>query len=505
MTYSNLEILKVLIVDDESAICETLKSYLENIGIHGTKIVDSGEKALIEMDKEEYNYVFLDLMMDGISGIETLKKIHRGHQLISVIIMTGYPSIDVVIDAMHNGAADFLVKPFRFQDIKIILEKIQKYRHLQIKNWLLNQELEGKKKVEELNIQLERKIRLQTILYNIMDSLSQINSSEEIYLYLVKKAIEFCNAEKACFMIFDKKDSSLIVLAQHGLDGIASWIKTELIEDSLNKITLDKDFVYSNFAEFMDNNITLDIVNRFNGLITIPFNIRGEPFGVLFVAQKEDRRSFDKEDEFILKFLAEKAALNIENIALYNNLKHSLMASLISLASAIEAKDPYTKQHSSRVTDMAIKIASQMRCNTDELEMLRSGGPIHDIGKIGINDMILNKPDRLTEDEFKSIKNHPIIGVNIISSLGLGFQELSIIRNHHERWDGKGYPDSLKEKDIPKLSRILAVADAFDAMSSNRAYRKALPFAVCIQELKNNSGTQFDPEVVEAALTVFVA
>jgi HD-GYP domain-containing protein (c-di-GMP phosphodiesterase class II) len=144
----------------------------------------------------------------------------------------------------------------------------------------------------------------------------------------------------------------------------------------------------------------------------------------------------------------------------------------------------------------------KMDCDHEDLQKLASVAPLHDIGKIGVNDAILNKPGRLTEEEFSHIMAHPLIGVNIVSPLGLDPEELSVIRNHHERWDGKGYPDHLSGSQIPRLARILAVADAFDAMSSDRAYRKALPSSDCMKELRKGCGTQFDPRVVEIAMDV---
>ncbi|MBW2609252.1 MAG: response regulator [Deltaproteobacteria bacterium] len=492
-------------VDDEPMVRETLKLFLENLGIVNVTTADSGENALNETERNRYDYVFIDLMMPGINGIQTLQKIHEYYQITSVIIMTGYPSMDVVIDAMHKGASDFLVKPFRLQDIKIILERIQRFHLLMEKNWLLHQELEEKKEVEKLNNQLEKKIRLQTIMYNIVDSLSRINRSTDLYPYLINKAIESCYAQKACFMIYDEGRSNLLTLAQKGFEGMDPGIKINLHFNTEGKRILDREFIDTHLGESAEKGITLEKIARNNGLISVPFDIRNEPFGVLFIAQKKGQNSFDEEDEFILRFLAEKAALNIENMALYDNLNQSLMATLMSLVSAIEAKDPYTQQHSSRVTELSLKIARKMGCNHDDLQRLKSTCPIHDIGKIGINDSILNKPGNLTEDEFQHIKSHPLIGVNIVAPLGLDPEELAIIRNHHERWDGRGYPDNLKEENIPILSRILAVADAFDAMSSDRAYRKALPFSKCLQELKYNRCTQFDPEVVEAALSVFIS
>ena len=496
----DLDDSRIMVVDDEPMIRETLKLFLQNLGMSKVQTADCGETALKELEISDYDYVFIDLMMPGIDGIETLRQIRRKHQLTSVILMTGYPSMDIVIDAMHNGASDFLVKPFRFQDIKIILEKIQRYHLLLKKNWTLNQELNDKKKVEELNIKLEKKIRLQSILYSIIDSLSRVNKSEELYNYLIKCAVESCDARKACFMIYDQGISNFLVLAQYGLDKLIDNLRKGL---QITSVTLDRDFLNLYFGKHMDLHFPLTQSCRQKDLIAIPFNIRDEPFGILLVSDKEGEKSFDEEDEFILKFLAEKAALNIENMALYDNLKQSLIASFMSLVGAIEAKDPYTQQHSSRVTELAIQIATKMGCSSDDLHRLESVTPLHDIGKIGINDSILNKPGRLTDDEFKNIKTHPLIGVNIVSPLGLDSLELAIIRNHHERWDGNGYPDGLRGDQIPLLSRILAVADAYDAMKSDRAYRTALPYETCVLELKNNSGSQFDPQVINAALSVF--
>ena len=203
-----------------------------------------------------------------------------------------------------------------------------------------------------------------------------------------------------------------------------------------------------------------------------------------------------------MDFLAERTAQNIENLALYDSIKENLFATLGALVSAIEARDRYTRQHSQRVTQVALRIAQSMNRPFEDCRRLESSGPLHDIGKIGIDDHVLKKPGPLTDEEFKKIQAHPLIGVNIVSPLGLDDQELAVIKNHHERWDGKGYPDGLKGEEIPLLARILSVADAFDAMNSDRAYRKALPFEHCLNELTKNRGIQFDPEVLDAALHV---
>lgn len=502
LTPNEFESLHVLIADDEPMIRETLDLYLRHIGIREIRTVPDGSDALEEINRNPYEYLFVDLMMPKMSGLEVIKRMNKSHQLSGVIVMTGYPSLETVIEVMHYGASDFLVKPFRFEDVKIALERLQTLRRLKEKNWLLHQELEKKKEVEELNYQLEKRIRLQVTLYNIVDSLSKINRSDSLYYCVVKKAAESCNAKKACFMIYDQSNSHLLTIAHEGVDGVFPGIEAPYRLSPNGERILEAPFLSSHFGAPAGTTLALDRIGRADGIIGIPFNIRNEPFGVLLLGEKVGHRAFDGEDEFILKFLAEKAALNIENIALYDNVRESFMATLMALVSAIEAKDSYTQQHSSRVTEYASAIALRMGCSREDLQRIASAAPLHDIGKIGVSDSVLNKPGRLTDEEFKHIQIHPLTGVNIVSPLGLDPEEIAVIRNHHERWDGRGYPDQLGGRDIPKLARILAVADSFDAMNSDRAYRKALPPAVCIQELRKGTGTQFDPHVVEAALEV---
>jgi putative nucleotidyltransferase with HDIG domain len=494
--------MTVMVVDDDPMVGETLGMFFEHLNFKNTVILDRGEKALEEIESEFFDYIFMDLMMPGIGGLETLKRIHKNHQLTNVIIMTGYPTMETVIDAMRSGASDFLVKPFRLQDIKIILERISRLKALMEKNWRLNQELEQKQEVEKLNIELKKRIRHQTMMYNIVDSLSRINKTEDLCNFIVKKSMETCQARKACFLIHDDENKdNYILLSQTGLNNITPGtnisISSEEIDQDVNKRLFETCFGLDIKTGSSRKEITR------NNCLSIPFNIREEPFGLLLVGDKEGSVSFDSDDEFILKFMAERTALNIENMALYDNLMQNLMASLMSLVGAIEAKDRYTRQHSSRVTKYAIEIAKVMGCTDDDLQRIRTCAPLHDIGKIGINDSILNKTSRLTDQEFDIIKSHPMIGVNIVAPLGLDKDELAIIRNHHERWDGKGYPDGLAAEKIPFLSRILVVADSFDAMSSDRAYRKAIPIKKCIDELVQNKGTQFDPDVVDAAINIF--
>jgi putative nucleotidyltransferase with HDIG domain len=198
--------------------------------------------------------------------------------------------------------------------------------------------------------------------------------------------------------------------------------------------------------------------------------------------------------------LLKKASSLVENLALYENLFENLLAQLYAFVEMIEARDIYTKQHSHRVSLYAMSIAEEMRCSQEEIDKLNVAGLLHDIGKIGTPDSILMKPARLTEAEFDIIKKHPITGSNIIGHLGMWLDEQAIIRHHHERFDGTGYPEGLKGEKIPLLSRILSVADVYDALTSDRSYRKKMPEEDVLKIIMENSGTQFDPRVIDAFL-----
>jgi len=183
---------------------------------------------------------------------------------------------------------------------------------------------------------------------------------------------------------------------------------------------------------------------------------------------------------------------------LYMNMRKVYLETIQALATTIEAKDPYTRGHSERVALYASIIAEEMNLPEDFLNILNFAALLHDIGKIGIPDEILNKPGKLSEDEFDKIKTHPVVGANIVENIDFLAQASSYIRFHHERQNGRGYPEGLNGEDIPLGAAILAVADAFDAMTSDRPYRKAWDMENTLCEIESNSGIQFRPDVVEA-------
>ena len=219
----------------------------------------------------------------------------------------------------------------------------------------------------------------------------------------------------------------------------------------------------------------------------------------------------DKFDQLLL--LIESGIKSIEqmntirsiNMALEDKneeLEKAYLDTIGILRQTVEAKDPYTRGHSDRVSEFSVLIGKKMGLDEATLHTLKIGGLFHDIGKIGVPDSILLKESKLTDDEYSEIKNHPTIGAHILSNATIFRDILPIVKHHHERYDGNGYPGKLKGEDIPYLARIAAVADSFDAMTSKRTYRDSLPLDVVKSEIERCKGTQFDPAIADAFLDI---
>ena len=241
---------------------------------------------------------------------------------------------------------------------------------------------------------------------------------------------------------------------------------------------------------------------KLRSALSIPIMSDNTIQGVLNLAKHKSRHLFDRDDAELLMILAYEAGTAISNCMLFQDMHDLYAGSIVSLAAAIDARDHYTHGHSSRVSGIAVSIAKSLKLTGNEIDRIRLASMLHDIGKIGIPDSILLKPGRLTEKEFKVIKKHPIYAVNILKHLPRLKEIVPIVYHEHEHYDGTGYVDGLKAVAIPIESRIIAVADAYEAMTSNRPYRKAMSKKKAIEELKRNSGTQFDPLIVKAFLKV---
>jgi putative two-component system response regulator len=214
-------------------------------------------------------------------------------------------------------------------------------------------------------------------------------------------------------------------------------------------------------------------------------------------------KPFDQEEiQMVIKNGINSYELTLSKNALLHDLKELFFTTIKSISSALDAKDAYTHGHSLRVTLYSLIMAREMKFEESLMEKLEIAGLLHDIGKIGVPENILCKPGKLTDDEYNTIKMHPDRGRKMLESIKK-FSDVSFwLSCHHERWDGRGYPLGLKGEDIPTVARILAIADTYDAMTSNRSYRQGLPHSVAAEEIKRCAVSQFDPEIVEVFICV---
>jgi HD-GYP domain-containing protein (c-di-GMP phosphodiesterase class II) len=240
-----------------------------------------------------------------------------------------------------------------------------------------------------------------------------------------------------------------------------------------------------------------------SAVLCVPITLREEPIGVIFLANYKEDRRFNEDHRRLVSALAAQAGVAIDNARLFRDREELFLSTLNAMAAAVDARDPYTAGHSQRVTQYALAIARQLDYAPDDDEAwkrLEQGGLLHDIGKIGVPDSILQKPAPLTKEEFDLMKQHPARGYDILRGVKLLKDELVIVRSHHERFDGHGYPDGLKGDQLPMCAWIVAAADALDAMTSDRPYRKGMDLAVALAEIKRGAGTHFHPDVARAVL-----
>lgn len=506
----------ILFVDDEQSIIDIAHTYFTAKGYH-VLTASNGKQAVGLLAEQHVDCCFTDINMPEMDGLELAEHIRRQDSTIPVIVMTGYPSLDNTIHTLKNGVVDFLVKPVNLHQMELCVQRVLRERRLFIENLILSKELESKAKIEQLNSELLYKVDELNILNRILSDFALLRESNDVFQQLVDLAVDIVSADGACFFLVNDSAAKPMPIAMAG----APWGAAGAAEGGAvttagmpHRIMSPDDRQMSTLVrEVMHDDRPLIIANnnggcqrlpkQYRSCILVPLKIRARILGVLMAVVNDGSRRFNEKDLYYLDFMAKKASTSIENLALYENIYNNLLSTLYAFVKAIEARDPYTQQHSSRVTRLAVALADAMGCTEEEQQILNVSGLLHDIGKIGIRDDILLKPGRLSEDEFAIIRQHPVIGYDIMGHMGLWTREKEIVRGHHERFDGKGYPDGLAGLQIPLLARILSVADVYDAIASDRAYRARMPEAQILQIMYGGAGTQFDPDIIDVFRTLY--
>ncbi|MBU0995532.1 MAG: response regulator [Proteobacteria bacterium] len=501
----------ILFVDDETSILEIASEYFSDKG-YQVITANNGLEATEVLKNYSIDCCLTDINMPEMDGLALAEYIRDTDNTIPVVVMTGYPSLDNTIKTLKNGVVDFLIKPVNLDQMELCVRRVLRERQLFVENIVLKKEVQSKARLEKLNKELLYKVEELNILNNIMSDFTMISSSIDVFKRVVDMGAEITHADEVRFFVINDSVKKPFEISSHVAHTLGKQKDTspdsvrssgdfnEAIESLIMEIASDEIPLL-----ISDNKLTRGLPENILSFMVVPLKIREKVFGVLTASVKNRNSRFNEKDLYYLSFMAHKAAYAIENLALYENIYENLFSTLYAFVTAIEAKDAYTKKHSNRVAEISVLIGEEVACSKEDLDVLNFAGHLHDIGKIGVRDDILLKPGRLTPEEFETIKEHPVIGANIVGQLGLWNREQHIIRHHHEKYDGTGYPVGLKGEDIPFLSRILSVADAFDAMASDRAYRQKMPTEKVIRIIKECAGTQFDPILVDAFIRVYEA
>jgi HD-GYP domain-containing protein (c-di-GMP phosphodiesterase class II) len=329
---------------------------------------------------------------------------------------------------------------------------------------------------------------LNVVLDHLMDLAKEVTDSEAASALLVE-------GDKLCFVAASGRKSSEIRKVYLGKnEGIAGWVAGHGEPIVIDDVT--KDGRFSHKADLSSGFTT-------SSVLAVPLKIENNIIGVVEAVNKRKGESYSDDDLRMLSNLADSSAVAINKAQLYADLNNLFLSTITAFAKAIEAKDPYTRGHSERVRDISMAIGRGLGIGGAGMKELEITALLHDVGKIGVPENVLRKNGKLTDEEYSEMKKHPAIGADILSSIKQLGPAIPGIRNHQERFDGKGYPDGLAGAGIPLFARIIAVADTFDAMTSNRPYRNRQPDSAALAEITRCSGMQFDPECVKAFMSAY--
>jgi response regulator RpfG family c-di-GMP phosphodiesterase len=484
----------ILIVDDEQVIRDLMTDILTNEG-YEVESAFNGKDALKRLQKpNDFVLLFTDIMMPEMDGIELIREARQVTPNVIPIVMTGYATLETARAAVKEGAYDYVLKPFSLSEIKLAVNNaLERYR-------LVND---------------NARLRDLTELFKISETIATIHNEGKLLDFVMRAALDRVGANRGSLMLLAEDGSVFEMASSRGLpedmenmkvpleSSISGWVAMHSLPLCIQNIQDSPELaLLSNKLEdhsFMSVPLERNIIMEPQGSFGIEQPKRQRVLAVINVNEKKGGGHFTEGDLKILSIVANHAAIALENVRLIEALQSAHISTLQSMALALEAKDTYTHGHSERVRNYAVMAAQKLGLTPKDLETIRLGAMLHDVGKIGVSDAVLNKVEKLEDDEWEQIKAHPVIGYDVLVPVGFLTEEhLALVRSHHERLDGSGYPDGLIAEEQDMRVRILAVADTYDAMSSDRAYRPGLSKKIILEELQFcRDKNKLDPIVVD--------
>lgn len=329
-------------------------------------------------------------------------------------------------------------------------------------------------------------------------------SKEEVSQTVVDTACSIIHSDLASLMLINA-NNELYIIASKGLsEKVKKETKMKIGEGIAGRVVSTGKYIFVENIETDVRFLRPNDEERYTSksFISVPLKIKSKVIGVLNINSPKNKKQFNDRDLKLITILADQAAMRLDNIELFNNLQSFYFEMVQTLARAIDAKDAYTYDHADRARKYAKAIAIKMNLPYTIVRNIEYAALMHDIGKIGIADNILLKKEKLNDAEIKILRTHPIIGHKILAPVKFLAPVAPMVLYHQEWYNGSGYPEGLAKEEIPLGARIVAVIDAYDAMTSNRPYRKALPIEIAVKELKQGANKQFDPKIVDIFIDI---
>jgi HD-GYP domain-containing protein (c-di-GMP phosphodiesterase class II) len=451
----------------------------------------------------------------GIAGTT----IQEGHPIVIEDLQNDPRWLGMVAD-IPNELNNTISFPLLLRGDAIGVVQVFNYSHkpLQLVQLLGNRMASEIEKAVLLQASNRRGQRLETLV-KIIKEMSSTLDRDQLLNSIITAARELLNAEGSSLFLVDEENDDLILSIASNLHEISlpqlrvpagQGIIGHVIESGNPVLVSDVGADKRHYGG-VDRTSGLETQSILAVPLRTPTVVLGSERGVTeskiiggIEAINKIEGNFNEVDIQVLTTLAEQAATVLLIARLYEDANELFLDSIKAITAAIDAKDPYTRGHSQRVSDFSTIVAKELDLPTKTVHQIRVGGLLHDVGKIGVPDTILTKPDRLTDEEFERMKAHPTIGANIMKEVRMLQAELPALAEHHERMDGKGYPGGLTDEQISLAGRIVAVADVFDALTSDRPYRDALSAEEALEILNNNRGTHLDSQCVDAFINAYL-
>ena len=471
--------LRVLIVDDEESTVAICRFALQRLGMEVETALTASE-ALAKVRQEAFDLAVVDWLLPDGSGM-ALFRMMREHlpQLVGILI-TGQNVADTNREALEAGFWAFLPKPFTISEFQATVERAAAYIRA---------------------IRERERLELMMSLSEVAQQIATSLELEEVLQRILHVALQQARADKVSIMLVDQSTSPprLRLVAAEGLSPDLLSIEVPVGEGIAGQVVITGAPLLINAQTIHQFSPSALHYQGAGSALCLPLKVGNRVVGVLNLTRLTSDRPFSESDIRLYLVLAAQAALAIENAQLHQKIREGYIAALASFCKFAETLMPYRQGHSIRVGIYAKRLAEVVGLDKQEAEQLRIAALMQDLGLLKVPKEVLMKPERLTDEEWQLVKQHPIWSLEMVDPPAILTETVeAAVRHHHERFDGSGYPDGLKGEQIPLPARLLAVADTFDALCSERPYRPAYSTEQALEEMRKASGSQLDPDLTDA-------